>query len=390
MSSINYNISDLEKIIRKGEDSRTQFKSRFDSIDSLAAEICSMANTEGGIIIIGISDDAEVPGVEDLSGLNQWISNACSQKIDPPLSVITKNIQYKHKLLVLIEVPMGINKPYAANKSDYWIKVGADKRRASREELKRLMQASGDLYADEMQVANTSLSDIDMFLFKRFHEQEYGMKIDEGALPIEQMLANLKLMMGNSLTLAGLLLFGERPERVKPQFVVRAVSFMGNDIGGSEYLDSEDIVGPLQSVFRDCMAFLKRNLRKKQKGQSFNLTGLIEIPEIAMEEAIVNALVHRDYFVNSSIRTLIFDNRIEIISPGKLPNNVTTDNIKLGIQMVRNPILLSFVSKLKIPYRGIGSGIIRMIRECKKAGIPEPEFLEDKKTEQFKVIFSRE
>ncbi len=349
-----------------------------------------MANTEGGIIIVGISDDAEILGVEDLSGLNQWISNACSQKIDPPLSVITKNVQYKHKLLVLIEVPMGINKPYAANKSDYWIKVGADKRRASREELKRLMQASGDLYADEMQVTNTSLSDIDMFLFKRFYEQEYGMKIDEGALSIEQILTNLKLMVGNSLTLAGLLLFGELPESIKPQFVVRAVSFMGNNIGGNEYLDSEDIVGPLQRVFRDCMAFLKRNLRKKQKGQSFNLTGLIEIPEIAMEEAVVNTLVHRDYFINSSIRIFIFDNRIEIISPGKLPNNVTTDNIKLGIQMVRNPILLSFVNKLKIPYRGIGSGIIRMIQECKKAGIPEPEFLEDKKTEQFKVIFSRE
>ena len=146
---------------------------------------------------------------------------------------------------------------------------------------------------------------------------------------------------------------------------------------------------PFPLIYRDSMAFLKRNLRKEQKGQSFNLTGLLEIPEIAIEEAIVNALVHRDYFIDSSIRIFVFDNRVEIVSPGRLPNSVTTENIRLGIQMVRNPILLSFVNKLKIPYRGIGSGIIRMIQECKNAGIDEPEFIEDLMTEQFKVIFSR-
>ncbi len=76
-----------------------------------------------------------------------------------------------------------------------------------------------------------------------------------------------------------------------------------------------------------------------------------------MQEAVVNALVHRDYFIDSSIRIFIFDDRVEIISPGKLPNTVTVDNIKQGIQIARNPILLSYIPKLRIPYRGIGSGI---------------------------------
>ena len=132
-----------------------------------------------------------------------------------------------------------------------------------------------------------------------------------------------------------------------------------------------------------------RNLRKRQNGQNFNFPGVMEIPQIALEEAVVNALVHRDYLINSSIRVFIFDNRVEIISPGKLPNTATIETIKVGIQIVRNPILVSFVPKLELPYRGLGSGIPRMIEECRKAKLPEPEFIEDKITETFKVVFYR-
>ena len=82
-------------------------------------------------------------------------------------------------------------------------------------------------------------------------------------------------------------------------------------------------------------------------------------------EAVVNALVHRDYLINSSIRVFIFDNRVEIISPGKLPNTATIETIKVGIQIVRNPILVSFVPKLELPYRGLGSGIPRVFEECR-------------------------
>lgn len=379
----------LLAIIKRGEDSKTQFKLCFDSIDALAAEISALANSEGGIIIVGVSDTGELMGVQDLRKLNQFISNACSQKIEPPISVITENLTYSNKLVVMISVPRGTNKPYAVNKSDFWIKVGADKRRASREELRRLMQASGGLYADEMVIPGTGTEDVDMYSFRRFYEEQYGMTIEEIGLPIDRIMSNLKLMEGDCLTLAGLLLFAKQPELCKPQYLVKAVAFAGNDIGGNKYLDSEDIGSTLPVVFKEGMAFLKRNLRKKQKGQSFNFPGILEIPEIALEEAFVNALIHRDYFVNSGVRLFVFDNRVEIISPGRLPNTVTTENIRHGIQMVRNPILLSFVSKLKIPYRGIGSGVIRMINECRNTGIPDPELVEDKEAELFKVVFIR-
>jgi len=380
---------DLLKIIKRGEDSRTQFKQRIDSIDALAAEICAFANTQGGRIIIGVTDDGELFGVDDINRLNQTISNAASSKLEPPLSVATENMLCEDKLIVIVNVHRGENKPYAANRTDYWIKVGADKRRATREELRRLMQASGTMYADEMIIPDTSINDIDMFVFRDFYEREYGMSLEQSGLPLEKLVTNLKLSKEGNLTLAGLLIFGAKPSRIRPQYVIKAVSFPGTDISGSQYLDSEDIGGMLLNQYKDAMAFLKRNLRKVQRDQNVNLPGILEIPEIAMEEAVVNALVHRDYFIDSSIRIFIFDDRAEIISPGKLPNTATIDNIKQGIQITRNPILMSFVPKLKIPYHGIGSGIRRMITECRKAMVKEPEFIEDVSLQEFKVIFYR-
>lgn len=251
------------------------------------------------------------------------------------------------------------------------------------------MQASGNVYADELPVYGSSYDDLDMFLFRKFYEKEYGLSLNDVDIAVGTLLENLKLAKDSQLTLAGLLLFGKEPERIKPQFGIKAITFIGKDVGGNQYIDSEDIEGILSEQYENSMAFIKRNLRKEQKGQNFNFPGIIEVPEIALQEAVVNALVHRDYMIQSNIKIFIFDDRIEIISPGVLPNTATLDNIKHGIQIARNPILLSFMPKLKIPYRGIGTGIRRMMAECMKAGIKEPDFIEDKKTTQFKVIFYR-
>lgn len=382
-------VSELHKIISRGEDSKTQFKRQFNSIDALAAEIAAMLNSDGGQIIVGVDDSGEIIGVEDVRKLNQWISNACSQKIEPLASVMTENLIVDDKFVVVISIPLGTDKPYAVNKTAFWVKVGADKRRATREELRRLMQASGTFYADEMPLTHTKLDDFDLFRFRYFYKQQYGQEIELLDASTERILSNLKLLKLPHLTLAGLLLFGKEPQRIRPQFMVKAVAFIGNSLGGTEYLDSEDIGSTLSEQFKNTMGFLKRNLRKQQKSQNFNFPGIMEIPQIALEEAVVNALVHRDYLINSSIRVFIFDNRVEIISPGRLPNTATVETIKAGIQIVRNPVLVSFVPKLKLPYRGLGSGIPRMFEECRKAGLSEPELIEDKITETFKVVFYR-
>jgi ATP-dependent DNA helicase RecG len=170
-----------------------------------------------------------------------------------------------------------------------------------------------------------------------------------------------------------LLMFAEQPQLVKPQFVVKAIRYPGNEIHATDYLDTEDFEGPLPQIFKNALAFVMRNLHKIQAGRGVNAPGNPEIPESVFEELLVNALVHRDYLVSAPIRLFIFDNRIEIISPGHLPNNLTVEKIRAGNANIRNPILVSYVAKGLLPYHGLGSGIKRALSEW-----PQIDFADDR------------
>jgi ATP-dependent DNA helicase RecG len=131
------------------------------------------------------------------------------------------------------------------------------------------------------------------------------------------------------------------------------------------------------------MSFVLRNLRRQQRDQGVNSEGILEIPRIVFEELLANAIIHRDFFVSAPIRIFIFDDRIEIISPGHLPNNLTVANIRSGNSNMRNPILASYATKV-LPYRGLGNGIVRAIKEY-----PEIEFIDDRDGNRFVAIVRR-
>jgi ATP-dependent DNA helicase RecG len=175
------------------------------------------------------------------------------------------------------------------------------------------------------------------------------------------------------LNLAGLLIFAERPELIKPHFVVKAIRYPGNQIHVTDYVDTEDFAGPLPKIFDDALAFVMRNLHKIQAGRGVNAPGRPEIPESVFEELLVNALVHRDYLVSAPVRLFVYDNRIEIISPGHLPDNLTVEKIRTGNANIRNPILVSYVAKGLLPYHGLGSGIKRAL-----AAWPQIDFTDDR------------
>jgi ATP-dependent DNA helicase RecG len=169
-----------------------------------------------------------------------------------------------------------------------------------------------------------------------------------------------------------------------PVFHIKAVSYPGIDIHPTTYLDSADIYGRIQTQFEDGLGFILRNLRREQRSQGINTTGEVEIPRIVFEELLANALIHRDYFVSAPIRVFVFDDRIEIISPGHLPNNLTVANIRSGNSNIRNRILASFATKL-LPYRGLGTGILRSLREY-----PAIDFVDDHDGNLFRVIIRRQ
>jgi ATP-dependent DNA helicase RecG len=376
---------ELQETLAKGEDTYTQFKENVYNADQLAQEMIAFSNSMGGMIIIGVTDKGEIKGLtdEDVRRLNQLIANVSSENVKPAIFPKTGIITIENQKVLLVHIPYGSNKPYCTNKGVYYTKSGSDKRKVSQDELRRLFQESGKLYADEMIFKNADFKDIDLELFKQFHEKKYGIPFegDESLLP--QTFENLNLASDGYLNLAGLLLFGKNPMKYTPLSQVIAVSFIGTDIGGREYRDSENIEGNVKKLYTDGLAFIKRNLKKIQDGQDFNTTGILEIPPPVLEELLINALIHRNYFISSNIRILIFDDRVEIIIPGKLHNNLTVEKIKRGVSVKRNHTLASFAFDL-IPYRGIGSGIIRALQHY-----PDIEFINEVEIDQFKAIIKR-
>jgi ATP-dependent DNA helicase RecG len=377
--------AELLELIDKGEDSRTQFKKDVTNAVQLAQEMVAFSNSKGGFIIVGVDDAGNIKGLDssDIRRLNQLISNSANENVKPPITPFSEIIKVGDKKVLVIEIKEGVNKPYCTAEGIYFAKVGSDKRKISQEELLRLFQESSKLYADEMIIHDSSANDIDKELFYTFYEKLYGENIEASGMPLDKILENLNLARENKLNLAGLLLFGKNPQRYEPVFLIKAVSFFGNEMGGTQYRDSEDIDGNLSKQYRNGMAFLLRNLKKIQKGKNFNTPGVLEVSEIALQEILVNALIHRDYFIGAPIRILIFDNRIEIDNPGKLPNNLTLENIKSGISCIRNRIIASYAFKM-LPYRGLGSGIIRALKDD-----PNIEFINDISAERFKVIIRR-
>ena len=374
--------------IARGEDSSRQFKQNITNVDSLAAEMAAFANADGGVIFIGVDDDGSIPGLtfSDVSRINQIISNAASQHIKSPLTVKTENIPVdNNRLVIVLTIPKGQDKPYFDRNGVIWLKTGSDKRKInSREELCRLFQSVDRFHADELPT-KAGINKLDKIRFREFLQKTYDTTLPDDPGDLQILLQNMNLATEDGmLNLAGVLLFTEHPEFIKPQFILKSVRYPGNTIHPSEYIDTEDFTGPLPRIYEDAMAFIMRNLHKIQAGRGVNSPGVPEIPVAVFEELLVNALVHRDYLISAPIRIFIFDNRIEIISPGNLPNNLSVEKIRKGNSNIRNPVLVSFIAKGLLPYRGLGSGIKRAFENW-----PDIDLIDDRDGCLFTAIINR-
>lgn len=250
------------------------------------------------------------------------------------------------------------------------------------------VQASHSLFADELETAAT-FDSFNVPAFSEYYLRSYKEKISDIGIPLQTFLSNKKLMINHHLTIAGLMLFGIEPENIYPQFAIKCTSFPGNILTTNDYKDSETIRGTLLKQYQSGLYFINRNLHKIPTEKDFNASSKWEIPEIAIREALSNAIVHRDYFINSSIQINLFNDRLEIISPGKLPNTLTEENIRSGIHIERNPIILITLEKDPLfKYSGKGSGIPRILQLCSEEDI-QVDLVNDVTNNQFKVVFWR-
>ena len=382
------NIEELIQNIAKGEDSENQFKADISNPDALAAEIVSFLNARGGTIYLGVSDSGNAVGlsIEDVRRLNQMISNVASQNIRNPVSVTTENVMLpNNRIVMVLHIPEGGDKPYFDRNGAIWLKEGADKRRAvSREEIRRFFEASMQIHADE-QPMRATIERLDAVRFKSFFERTYHAPYPRRGEDVVRLLKNMNLAATDGhLNLACVLLFGTNVEFLVPQFCVKAVRMNGNAIDAMSYSDSEDYSGSLPEIYDGVMSFVLRNLHKRQSAGGVNAPGESEIHPAVLEEVLVNALVHRDYFINAPIRVAVFDDRVEVVSPGSLPNHLTVEKILAGNTNIRNPVLASFVAKGMLPYHGLGSGVMRAKGLC-----PGICFVDDRQGVQFKVSIPR-
>lgn len=369
---------ELLEIVKKGEDSYTEFKEERAHSDQLAAEIVAFANTEGGNLIVGVSDEGEIIGVTNLDKEMQRIDNICANNCEPTVYTTIEKLVIDDKKILIVKISKGTQRPYRTNRGIHYIRTASGKRIASPGELRLIHQASGAIYYDELPVPNTSIEDTDLEYFEEFLKKSLGGGIEDFGIKTVDLLKNMKILTSYEsdtvTTTGGLLFFGKHPEQHLPYCKVTIVRFPGNDIG--EKFEKKDIEGKLIEQIEGTERVLKEYLRSETKIEGFEKEEpLFEIPVESLREAVINAIAHRNYQLPSQVRIFIFDDRIEIKSPGKLPNTVTVENIKLGFPLHRNPLIVSFLAK-EHRMTEIGTGIPRMIRLLKEHTGREPDFEE--------------
>ena len=374
---MNFSDEEIRRQMRLGEDSRWEFKEiefagnapRSPRRDDLADEFAAFANTDGGVVLCGVTDSGNVQGMsrEQMDTLEQLIVNICTDMISPPVrpAILRKEIEEGVPFL-LVEVPQGHTQHDSPGGSYH--RVGSSKRRMTSDERLRLAQQRGQarfLWFDKQPVEGTGFGSLDESFWK-------PLLSTVGAADPESALERMGLLTSDEngiprATVAGVLLCSHSPEAWLPNACITATCYRGNDRASGQ-IDTQTITGPLNRQITEAVAFAVRNMRVGAYKNPAR-TDLPQYSEAALFEAIVNAVVHRDYSIHRSrIRLSMFADCLELNSPGRLPNNLTIDSMNVR-QSTRNETLASIFGR--IPVGEVrGSGDRQFFMERRGDGVP--------------------
>lgn len=379
------NRAEFLEIIRNGESSGVEFKRDTLKNTSLAKELVALSNAWGGYIFLGVEDDHTIAGLIR-PNLEEWVMSVCRDKIRPeiiPYFEILRDVEPgKHVAVIRVERGWTVHHLWHNNHRTYYIRVGSQSREASQEELSRLFQQRGAFRAEIRPVSGTSREDLDLLRLEDYFGRVLSRETPD-AHDIDgwrTLLVNSEILSDESehypCTMAGLLLFGKQSQRFLPQAAIEAVAFPGNE---KDYAARERSTfrGPLVGLFRQYDADLKlvdpglieqavSFVRRNTVPSAELLNGTVRIdkpryPDDVIREAIVNAAVHRDYLLSATgIELSLYANRLDIISPGRLPNGVTIERMKTGCRAARNQLLKDILRDYGY-MEHIGMGIPRKI-----------------------------
>ena len=406
-------MDDILKQIKAGEVSGVQFKERILDKYDIACELVAFSNSHGGKLVVGIKDktgETNALSYSEVQETTNLLSDIASENVVPSILIKIDTVEVEDGNLVVATVKEGLNKPYHDNKGIVWVKNGADKRKVfDNAELAEMMTDCGSFAPDEAGVRDATVNDLDATTIKQFLGNRFervlekkgltGDAFNEASLDMicsaiakghdcEKILRNLRFIRPDgTLTVAAMLLFGKYTQRWMPMMTAKCICFAGNSIGSKVFRDKvndADMEGNLLHQYDTIMDFFTRNLHNVQVGDEFNSMGKLEIPYTSLVEFTVNSLVHRSLNMKAPVRIFIFDNRVEIHSPGALPNGLTIDDIKAGTSMPRNMFLFNNAIYL-LPYTGVGSGITRALDE----GV-NVTFMNNDKAQEFVITVWRE
>ncbi len=362
-------ITALLKQISLGEDSTLEFKKiKFDKNkivgphrNSMADELAAMANTHTGLILLGVDDKTKtICGIpkSQLDLIETWVRNISNDLIEPPLNCIICKVTIPdnntEKYIIRIDVPKSLF--VHQSPGGYFYRIGSSKRQMKPDFLARLFQQRSQtrlIRFDEQIVANSGLNDLNPQLWKRF---KTVLSPDDD----QEFLTKIKMISTDNnnhfySTVSGILMASDTPESFISNAFIQAVCYRTEQRNAAAYqLDAKDITGPLDMQIREACKFVERNMRI----YAIKAPNRIEIPQFSMNaifEAIVNAVAHRDYSIyGSKIRLLMFSDRVEIFSPGTIPNTMTIASLTER-QSTRNELLTSLLARCPMNVNAVGS-----------------------------------
>ena len=345
--------------------------------------IASFVNSSGGEIYLGVDDDKEVVGINITQKLKDKIQQACNN-IEEPISVEMEAREIYGKNVLVVKTPKGKNVPYFVSGTVH-VRSGAITRPATKQEIRDMIASSGYIQFEKQPVRNSRYEDIDEEKVKDFLERKVRKR--GGAipnLPLPQILINMGVAIKEkdnvTPTTTGLLFFGKNPQKFIPHSRAIVARFKG--VVPVDFIDKAELTGSLLQIIEESEKFIKRNTRKASKIIDFERIDIPEYPYVAIREAIVNAVAHREYIIDKSpIQIHIFDDRIEILNPG-IPNIAVTE--LEGKHIPRNELICKSLNDVGY-MEGFGTGIARMKAHMREHGLSEP-ILEAEK-QFFKVTF---
>ena len=394
------NRTEVLELIANQENSRVEFKRDDIHPDQLTKEMSALLNLEGGVILLGVEKDGQISGLtRHLEVAEEWVMNIARNNLQPPTTPVWTSVVMEGKTIGVVELPPDSpGKPHKAKRGKAWvtfIRVGSESQEATREEEGRLYQAAGLVRYELKAVPDMGVECLDMGRVESYLGDVLRRTIPPRA-DIEawrRLLLNTDLLVAtrdrDCVSAAGLLLFGENPNRRLPQAGVTAAAFAGVE---KDYntVDEERIRGPLapivsrrggivdKGVIDRTVDFVKRNMGSAAWLEGGRRTRKRAFPVDAVREAVVNALVHRDYaHEGTDVEISLYVDRLEVISPGRLPNGVTVEKMKEGVvRVARNELLKEILRDYRyVEHHGMGVRN-RIIDSMRKHNGTEPDLEE--------------